>query len=339
MLNPQNPSNCTPQPSSIWTQGLYRTNGNVGPYDFIDPQRLSGGHDSNMSTGFDRAGTGDAFAYYSGHGSDGPNQGTNPFCTSSTTCTTPPSSLPVSMPGVCPGFPPAANPVPQGCGYTQQYASRCSYAWTHKISICSSDPLKTVNYSNGLDPTWMALGESPNSGAWANAGTDGGVNVAVLSMSHPFEPGSEITDASLFAGLHILLGVGSHRLGDTGGGSATRGAWFAYGYAAFGQNQVVRQAWQNVVTYLLLYPDNTQGCCAATGSNQDGVHPGSGINGCGSHVAISRGATQTEANNLNAQTWIQVTDNSTDAKGAAPGIITVNRFCNYSCSTYPPVRP
>lgn len=335
MLDPSSPQVCNVG-STIWTSGLTRTDTAVGQFDFIDAQRLAGGNDFNSTSGFDRADD-DAFAYYAGHGVAPPSRTPTTACTKSSECTGATRPANTSLPGVCAAFPPAANPVPAGCTYTVQIQPYCSYAWSHQLALCPGATLKIVNYSNRTSPSWMALGES-NTQGWAGVGFDGGVNVAIFSMSFPFEPGTEPVDADVFAGLHMWLALGSNRQGDTSAADPGRGAWFAYGYAAYGQNQLVRQAWFNVATYLMIDPEGGSGCCAGTGSNQTGNSPGSGINGCGSFVALSKGATTDEANGLNSQTWIQVSDNSTDATGSG-GQPVLNRFCNYDCATYPPVLP
>jgi hypothetical protein len=122
-----------------------------------------------------------------------------------------------------------------------------------------------------------------------------------------------------------MLTVSSHYNGDTAN-VPDRGSAFAAYWDSAGSDTVVIGAWFNAISDVV----NGNGCSATTGDNT-----GTGIHGCGSYMAVTKGATQAEADALFFSTWFQVSQNQLDATGNS--FATVNRSCNYDCTLYPPV--
>ncbi|HVW29480.1 MAG TPA: hypothetical protein VHC69_29140 [Polyangiaceae bacterium] len=287
-------------PGTIFTAGLARTEGQVVAMDFTDTFYNSSGLDFSSTEGFDRSG--DAIAYYGGHGRCQAPVSTG--CATSSDCTTPWNSG-WYMPGVCVGLP--------------DRSGRCLYAYNHFMTLISGE---AVRYSGGDRRRQMALGET-NGVTWAGVGSDGGVNVAVFSMSCAFGPGTETTDVSLFAGLMLWLGVAAHNNGDTAS-AGDRGQWFGWDYAQFGAGSIVADGWGNAINHIR----GGQGCKMTSG-----INPGTGINGCGSNTAVAEGATDAEVDGLINSTWGGITQSSRKPTGSQ--VTRVVRTCNYDCSTYP----
>ena len=304
--------------NTLWTAGLTRTAGQVVPLDFMDVSRVAGGLDSNSTAGFDRSG--DAIAYYSGHGFDGPSPGNQP-CTHSTNCQTPVAQT--SMPGVCAAFPPGFLDH----GVIVNWQPHCFYSWSHSMAL-GPPGCGAVSFSSRNATRPVALGEAIGL-TWAGAGTDGGINLAVFDMSFPFYPGLEPGNADVFAGVMLLLGVDAFGHGDTAMVS-DRGAFLAFDYALNGMNSVVSNGWYGA-EYFEVLEKNGGGCEATSGL------PGGGINHCGGYTSMSKGATQAQANTLRTAAWGFITQSSQKPTGAA--FASVDRLCNYDCATYPPILP
>jgi hypothetical protein len=161
-----------------YTAGVRFTNGLVFPADFIDPEVVLGGADT---TNFDRPG--DAIAYFSGHGTC--DDQTNTVCTSMASC-------------------PDISGLEKRClRYTESpLEGRCVYSRPRNIVV---DPTGTscqlVNYSTD----GVRWGEGPSTGAWAGAGTNGGINLAVIDNSCGITPDLYIPELlNAFAGISTI---------------------------------------------------------------------------------------------------------------------------------------
>jgi hypothetical protein len=227
----------------------------VFPTDFTDPQRVVGGADT---FNFDRPG--DAIAYFSGHGLC--DDQTNIVCTSA---------------GDCPDI-----GVAKRClRYTDTpLEGRCVYGLPRSILVDpTGSSCEIVNYSTD----GVAWGEDRTTGAWANAGQNGGINLAVIDNSCGITP--DLYDAELttaFAGISTIALIMPTRVGSDTADVANRGRAFADRYVA-NPNAAVGPSWAHAINSV------TDGApCAFGGGNH-------GIVGCGAHIAISRGDTRSEA--------------------------------------------
>lgn len=212
-------------------RGTYYTDGNVYDTDFVDPARVTPGGDT---TNFDR--TGDAIAYFTGHGTD---QATStPGCTSSSQCTTPPWFG--SGNGTC-----VARAQGNSCFYNSgRYLVTSSSGNQHG---------GYVNYSSGA----VALGEGTY-GPWAGAGSDGGVNLAVFDLSHGVSPMFWLPQLGpLFAGVHLVATL-MPVYGDTNN-TPDRGSTFAKQRSKNPAFPVAR-AWTETLNSLPTTSFNTDGC-------------------------------------------------------------------------------
>jgi hypothetical protein len=107
--------------------------------------------------------------------------------------------------------------------------------------------------------------------------------------------------------------------------SPDRGTLFANFYNA-NHNSVAAASWESMI-------NNVPG---GEGSSCDGSAGGHGIDGCGANIVIAVADTLANANWFNqTQTWVNVADDTVDARGAS--YMVWNYVCNYNCSTYPPV--
>lgn len=282
-----------------YTAGVRFTDGLVLPPDFTDSERVSGGADT---FNFDRPG--DAIAYFSGHGTC--DDQTMTACTSTAGCP--------NISGVekrCLRF--AENPLD----------GRCVYSLPRNIVV---DPTGTscqrVNYStNGV-----AWGEDPSAGSWAGAGTNGGVNFAVIDNSCGITPGLEIPELiNAFAGVSTIALIMPMRVGDDTADVAGRGQAFADRYVA-NVHSAIGPSWTDAINSV------TGGTpCAFGGGNH-------GIVGCGAHIALSLEVDQPRAEWANRiETWTQLRDPGND--GIGQGWMTWIFTCNYDCNNHPLILP
>src|SRR5258708_669485 len=132
------------------------TDGTVYDTDFVNPQINSVGTDQ---INFDIPGT--AVSYFTGHGSCNAGCSMAPACATTSACTSPNPNAGERLPGTC-RFSPFDPP-------------RCCYM-TDRAAITHGTGDRfggVVNYSSGP----IRFGESPQSGAWAGVGTDGGAHL------------------------------------------------------------------------------------------------------------------------------------------------------------------
>jgi hypothetical protein len=275
--------------SSRWTDAtVYDT-------DFADPQINSLGKDNIY---FDKPGT--AISYFTGHGIGNSGCSTT-SCTSTSQCTNPTSGG-GRLPGSC-RFSPLDNP-------------RCCYMVDRMAVVQGTfaNLNNQVNYTGGP----IRWGESPQSGGWAGAGTDGGTNVVVLDISHGILPTfwyQTLVNAN--AGVQ-LIGTLMTAGGDTAN-VPQRGSTFASFYRA-NENTRVSDGWLNTMNSL---PSNLGSSCPGGGG-------GHGFNGCGCHIIFGMDKTADRAAASMTEGWVHITQDSNDALGNQ--FYSVRWLCNYPFS-------
>ena len=171
----------------------------------------------------------------------------------------------------------------------------------------------------------MAWGESPTSGTWAHAGTNGGLNGAILDMSHGTKP--MMWQEQLvppMAGIHFI-GTCMPANGDTAS-VADRGQAFGDAYLVNPKSSVM-DAWAFAMAAL---PQNDGGACA---NNDFGTGGGFGFNGCGCNVGLAADTTTARAQAHQQETWVTIRDDSLDAQGAIFDIL--DGVCNYDTQQFP----
>jgi hypothetical protein len=284
---------------SGYTAGVRFTDGLVFPTDFTDPQRVSGAADT---FNFDRPG--DAIAYFSGHGICDDQTGTS--CTSTGSCP--------NVAGVqkrCLRF--TDNPL-QG---------RCVYSRPRNIVVDrTGKSCQSVNYSTD----GVAWGEDPTSGAWAGAGTNGGINFAVIDNSCGITPDLYIPEMlGAFAGVSTIALIMPTHVGDDTADVNGRGSAFGDRYVA-NRNSSIARSWTDAINSV------TGGSgCAFGGGNH-------GVVGCGAHIAVSLEVNQPRADWANRiETWEQLRDPAND--GIGQGWMSWIYTCNYDCNNHPFILP
>lgn len=297
------------QLGSAWTTGNIYLDSLVWDSDFVDPEKNFNGADS---TNFDQANYG--LSYFTGHGSSFDYSAPQYNCTSHSNCTSPaPSQTP---PAQC-----LYNP---GTIY-----GTCFYGAEHLIGTCGSNP-KFGNMPNAVSGI-MKFGESTNSGTWAGAGTNGGINVAIIDNSNTLRSPAFgwQSIAPMFAGVHMIgvvmpIGWGSDNLDNQ-----EVGPTFATRLRSNSSASVAEQ-------WLLSLNDVS----ASLGSSC-GVFPGGhGIGGatygggCGGRYIASLGQSCSFAQNtILYQNTTGAQSDANDATGSA--CLAYDYICNYDCQTYP----
>ena len=297
-----------------FTSGADWQDQNVYDRDFVDNNLNGLGLDSIE---FDPPGT--AISYFTGHGTSDDGFPTPPqLCQGSgnTFCLANANPWGTGV-GTC-RHQPGQGSVSLGTAY-----GYCAYA-TDRIIVThgGGDVFNGwIDYSTG---SLVAFGESPSSGSWRGAGTNGGTNVAVLDLSNGMEPGFAAQNLiRAFAGVHMiatLMPTG----GDTGNVS-DRGSWFSAFYKSNANNGVA-SSW---IETTILMPNEGQAC----GTN--GVTNGGygGFNGCGCNVVSAAGATSSEVSSHLAENWHNITDDTRDGKSAA--WFGTTWICNFNTSQDP----
>jgi len=282
-----------------YTAGVRFTDSGVFPTDFTDPEVVSGGSDT---FNFDRPG--DAIAYFSGHGTCDDQTGT--VCTSTAGC-------------------PDISGLQKRClRHTDSpLQGRCVYSRPRNIVVDSTGTsCQNVNYStNGV--RW---GEDPSAGSWAGAGTNGGINFAVIDNSCGITPDLYIPELlNAFAGISTIALIMPTRVGSDTVDVANRGRAFADRYVA-NVNSAIGPSWTDSINSV------TGGSsCAFGGGNH-------GIMGCGAHIAISVEVNQARAEWANrTETWVQLQDPAND--GIGRGWVSWLYTCNYDCNNHPFILP
>ncbi|CAN5520122.1 hypothetical protein BH09MYX1_BH09MYX1_01090 [soil metagenome] len=295
-------------PPGLISKGTILRDKNVVDWLFIDPETGSPSFGDDVF--WDPANQ--AISYYAGHGSNviGPQIG----CTSSAQCTTPDAGT--TMPGKCIAYP---------------SSSYCFYKQAHLIVTNGQVPLATS--SNLIDYTDIIFrmarwGESANSGPWAGAGTNGGVNATILDISHGVKPGMwQDWLVPPMAGVH-WVGTAMPVSGDTGL-VAQRGQSFGDAYLS-NPKMSVASSW---LTSLALTPRKTGDPCGALDYSQGG---GQGMNGCGCLFTISADASDALAVAHLKENWDTIRNDSLDAIGNNNVVWKAN--CNYDANATPFLR-
>jgi hypothetical protein len=266
--------------------------------DFVDPELNSVGNDSNN---FDKPGT--AISYLTAHGIV--DHGCSTIaCTTTAACTNPSTA---TGPGV--------SRLPGTCRYSPFDNPRCCYMVDRQAVVNGTGDRfgGLIDYTGGA----IRWGESPESGGWAGAGTNGGTNVVVLDISHGVLPTFWYpTFQNAAAGVQLILTIMTAG-GDTNN-IAERGSTFAAFFRA-NQNMSVAQAWKDTMNSLPPSPAGGDGCPGGGG--------GHGFNGCGCNVALGFDNTLDRATAALRESWVAITHDNNDALGNQA--LWVEWQCNY----------
>lgn len=200
---------------------------------------------------------GATIGFWTGHG-------TNPAgglqaCTTAANCTTPDPGT--SLPGVC---------------MATWFTSFCLYSQTHFLVVDGSPALQTSNFVTDLGDGYAKWGKSPNSGPWGGAGTGGGLNAAILDMSHGVKPlmwQRQLVPA--MAGIHFIATI-MPTWGDSGN-VADRGQIFGDTAIA---NPLSAPGLEWVLA-LTRVPQKEGTPCGGNSISDFSHGGGHGINGCG----------------------------------------------------------
>ena len=300
-------------PSPTFTRGLRWVDDDVWDTDFMDPDRTGNWRDDDTNQ-FDRAS--DAMTYVCLHGTC--NDYTTQACTSSTQCNRPGGGQ--SLPGTCVSAPPG------GSGF-------CAYNTPRQLIMADTPNSRNagfVDYSTGS----VAWGESPNATAWAGAGTNGGVNFAILSNSCGLRPPFFWEEVgSVLAGVHVLGIVMPVDINAAGASADDVDAPARGGLVGIQRlinaNGSVGLAWAFSLNSL---PQNDGSGCPI-GSTSYASGGGHGISGCGAQVAISVGPDLPTAEWHNgSESWWGMLDDGLDPHGAA--WLAWFASCNYDCNRF-----
>ena len=300
-------------------------NNKVWTSDFMDPEKTGLSGDTDWIW-FDKRGN--AFSYLSAHGQatwngDTENRSYAQLCYNDIACSpggmySVPSAI-VAMGGGYPGH----------CHrYPGDNFGHCSYTVPDSRQIILDNcvdgpPGRNGSIHYGI-PGNVKWGES-NHATWSGAGTNGGTNFAVLSISHAelSMRGPEVWE--VFGGIHALATTMSHG-GDTIV-DADRGFYFAM-EGVINPYGPVSQAWLAAMDSLAA----GTGCYDwyATWSYGGGL----GNSGCGGHQVTTIGTNVFEAIAHMNEDWYDVKRELNDAT-ASSGWVIQNWKCNYNCYLWP----
>jgi hypothetical protein len=271
---------------SPWHLTTRWTDLNVWDTDFMDPAIDRAGDDSHN---FDQPGT--AISYFTGHGFCQDGCSTQQSCSTTTACITPNTSIGERNPPSC-RFSPLDKPR---CCYMVDRAAATSGQYDQKQGV--------VGYTSGP----IRWGESPTSGGWAQAGSDGGTNLVILDISCGILPTfwyQALNNAA--AGVH-MIGTLLIAGGDTNN-IPDRGSTFAKMWAANPQGSVA-QAWLDTLSSLP-------------------VNEGRGINGYGCNIMVAMDSTADRAGQRMGESWSDLRNDNNDAQGKA--WYSARWQCNYT---------
>ncbi len=322
-----------------WTES---TSTLVWASDFYDYGASGDANDSDHLY-FDKPGT--AISYYMGHGICGWNGDTTVNCASNSQCQqgfTRGFGLPNgtvssrSNFGTVPGL----STIGFCRGQPGDTVGTCSYPMWNSRAMALSDCTHPTSRQGlvGYGSGQVRWGDSPNSGSWAGAGTDGGTNLVVIeaSCAEMSKRPNEIWPA--FAGVHLVATTMVHQ-GDAYI-SSIRGQLLAQEY----QNNPfssVSDSWLRAMNGLGAPGVNAR-CTNAAGTGYNWgvggtVSGGYGTNGCGGHTIQAMGASSTEAFNHQTENWYGLRLDTNDGKGN--GWYNYRQHCNWNCSAWPMDRP
>jgi hypothetical protein len=283
-------------PGSRYRPGARWVDGAVYDSDFADPAVNSQGADRFY---FDQSSR--AISYFTGHGIV--DHGCSTVrCTSTSQCTRPDTATGPGVPR-----------LPGTCRFSPFDRPRCCYMVDRQaVTFGTFDKFgRTVNYTGGP----IRWGESPQSGSWAGAGTDGGANLVVLDISHGVLPPFWYqTFRQANAGVQLIATMMTAG-GDTSN-VAERGKTFATFFKT-NENSRVSEAW--VQTMNALPAGLGQGCPGGGG--------GHGFNGCGCNLIVGMDHTPQRAQASLAEGWVNLTNDSNDAFGNQ--FFAARWVCNY----------
>jgi hypothetical protein len=295
-----------------WPLWVNWGNQSVWDRDFVDSDLAASGQDN---VGFDPPGA--AISMFSGHGT------CNDFNISGNTCSAGNASSRCTTPNVAMGQSTAAVSCTKG---PNRSTGTCLYRAPKSILTCSSSDAfgHAATFSNGL----VRFGESATSGGWAGAGTNGGVNFAILDISCPVRPGLEGAMMwNAFAGVHSIATIMPTTWDSDTRDDGLRGFNFARGWRANNNSSIV-MSWLNGINN-----DPFGGRCNGTSSGYGGIGAAT-VNGCGAYWAGTVAQSQAYAQLLNSsETWVQAQNDNADPTGAA--WMSVSYMCNYDCVANP----
>jgi hypothetical protein len=181
-----------------------------------------------------------------------------------------------------------------------------------------------INYSAGL----VKWGENTSVGGWAGAGTNGGVNFALLSNSCGIRPGFDHRqDTAIFAGVAVLGIIMPTTNGSDDVDAPTRGTALSNAYVT-NPNASIAHAWTSSLSGI---PYNDGGPCGSGNYTYGGGH---GVGGCGAQLAqsmdVNQGATEWDRDTMS---WNQI-PNQYDGSGGTQWQANI-WTCNYDCNKYP----
>jgi len=289
---------------TIYRAGARWTNKLVYDTDFFDPERTGQSFD-NDTFEFDAAGNG--LAYVCLHGTCNDMPGTT--CTVQSQCGA----------GVCVGDGPFSS-----SGHCANNVDR--------LLITTADAFGNhhggaINYSTGL----VKWGESPQSGSFAGAGTNGGINFGLLSNSCGVRPGFMMQQTlPLFAGMTVLGIVMPVTFGSDDVDAPVRGTALSNAYAV-NPNGSIGRAWADSIVGI---PQNDGGPCGPGNYTNGG---GRGITGCGAQLTVTADISQaTVLWDRDTENWNQAVDDNNDSLGTQ--WFGWWYHCNYDCNTFPFLR-
>jgi hypothetical protein len=271
-------------PGSRWIAGARYTDTAVYDTDFADSALTPVGADQTF---FDRGGR--AVAYFTGHGIVDHGCSTV-SCSSTSQCTQPNTATGPGVPR-----------LPGSCRFSPMDAPRCCYMVDRQAVVFS--PANKfgglINYTGGP----VRWGESPQSGGWAGAGTNGGANLVVLDISHGVLPTFWYqTFRNASAGVQLIATM------MTAGGDTNnvpdRGKTFASFYRADERSRV-SESWVQTMNSL---PASEGGSCPAGGG-------GHGFNGCGCNFVMGMDNSLARAQGSLNEGWVNLANDSNDAFG------------------------
>jgi hypothetical protein len=283
--------------SAYWGPWQWWQDNEVYDTDFYDPD-LTGGANDDDTANFDPSNA--VLSWVFAHGSC--NDATNTGCRADSDC---------GSNAYCPNFPlSGANEAACISKLPRQILTSSTNNWHGNV----------VRYGDGAAS--LALGESPSSGGWDGAGTNGGTNITLITNSCGFRSryilGSSVGDQYLFAGMHELfvqMPVGNQFV--PGGPAITSDT---YQWSARG----------STMANLILTNTNAVASVAwLTPSFVDNEYSGAGAN-----VVKAKDTTAAAAQaRLSTETWYQSISNSLDATSYAHEHEVY--ACNFSnCSSY-----
>lgn len=288
---------------TIFTGGWRWTDKYVYDTDFIDPD-IQSGDSGNDTNNFDKTGTGTAYVCLHGVCNDMPGD----TCSSAADC---------QSGGVCIADAPPANSSGHCAYYQDRYMVTTADAYGNEYG-------GWINYSAGL----VKWGETTAVGGWAGAGTNGGLNFALLSNSCGIRPGFDHQqDTAIFAGVPVLGIIMPTTYGSDDVDAPTRGTALSNAYVTNPSGSIAH-AWTSSLAGI---PYNDGGPCGDGDYTYGGGH---GVGGCGAQLAQSMDINQTATEwDRDTMSWYAIAypaDGSTGTSWQA-NIWT----CNYDCNTYP----